>query len=222
MPLVFVQLVENVTPIYWCIISYYSQRMGLIFSGWGNFLHCKHRSWKSNIPLWQQRGEVINNLRFYALASPSLPEQSGFSRQLEKMFIAVILATGGGRKGGKDGGSHTLLAAVSFSLELIEVSWGDICPVSAGSYCGREGHLLCSHSPWEWWIFEIQNILCRWEWSLNQSFHHSSIKAASLQWCEPHLKHLQVKRACGSGLSLKTEKRVTKTVTVSFIDYIES
>lgn len=122
-PLVCVQLVSSVTLIYCHFISYHSQTVGLTSPWWGDFLHCTHRSWESNIPLWQQWGEVMNNLRLSALALPSLRKQSAccLGRWLENMFIAARLATEGGRwewgRGGRGGGSHTSLLALSFSLE---------------------------------------------------------------------------------------------------------
>lgn len=140
----------------------------LTFSWWGNFLHCTHRSWKSNIPLWQQRGEVMNNLRISALALPSLRKQSAccLGRWLENMFIAVMPATGGGRgewgRGGRGGGSHSSLPAVSFSLEgHPAIPPGVQVPVA-------EGALALSELPWrvvELWEFsclvKIQNTLSR-------------------------------------------------------------
>lgn len=147
MLLVCVQLVSCVTPIYWHIISYYSQRVALTFSWRGDFLHCTHRSWKSNIPLWQQRGEVMNNLRFSALALPSLRKQSAccLGRWLENVFIAVMLASEGGRwewgRGRRGGGSHTSLPALPFPWVQVPVA-----------------HLLSLSHHGEWWSFENSSV----------------------------------------------------------------
>lgn len=88
-------------------------------------------------------------------------------RQCENMFIAVILATEGGRRGrgGRGGGSHTLLPAVSFSLEaLADLITGTVSPGTAGGLegsCGRGGHLLSLSCCREWWSFEISPVCLR-------------------------------------------------------------
>lgn len=185
--------------------------MGLIFCWWGNFLHRKHRSWKSNIPLWQQWGEVMNNLRFYALASPSLRKQSVYclGKQFENMFIIVVLATGGGRReigrGEGDGGRHTSLPAVLFSLEGHTGRWGHF-----SSGCRRS--LSCCG---EWWSFEI-SLVCLTSKIRSAGGHTLSITISKilflelLLWSSVSPTWNTVKRDCGSGLSLNTEERVTK------------
>lgn len=143
--------------------------MGLIFSWRGNFLHCKHRSWKSNIPLWQQWGEVMNNLRFYALASPSLRKQSVYclGRQFENMFIAWFwqLEEGEEREEEEEGVEevtpYCLLCHSHWRVTLIA---GAISPGTAGApegSCGGEGHLLSLSCRGERWSFEISPVCSR-------------------------------------------------------------
>lgn len=50
----------------------------------------------------------MNNLRFYALASPSLRKQSVccLGRQLENMFITVVLVSEGGRREEEEDGAE--------------------------------------------------------------------------------------------------------------------
>lgn len=197
--------------------------MGLIFPWWGNFLHRKHRSWKSNIPLWQQWGEVMNNLRFYALASPSLRKQSVYclGKQFENMFIAVVLATRGGRRergrGGGGGWSHTLPPAVSFSLEGYAHRWGRFsrdCRRSGGFPRQRE-HLLSLSSRGERRSFEISPVCLRSKIYLAGG-DGLSITISKILFLRLFLRSSvsptwnTVKRDRGFGLSLKAGERVTK------------
>lgn len=98
----------------------------------------------------------MNNLRFYALASPSLRKQSVYclGRQFENMFIVVILATEGGRRGrgrgGRGRGSHALLPAVPFSLEGHTDRWGHFCRDCrrSGGFLWQRGAPALSKMPW--------------------------------------------------------------------------
>lgn len=139
----------------------------------------------------------MNNLRFSASALPSLRKHSAccLGRWLEIMFIAVMLATEGGRgvwgRGGRGAGSHISLPAVTFSLE-------GHAAIPLGTVPVAEGALALSKPPGRGWSFNNSSVWLGLGFEIHSAGHESLsitisktlfLIAAAPKQCELPLKH---------------------------------